>query len=480
MSGPYRTDERHSAVEYLYRNDEHFRLLVEGVKDYAIFMLDPEGCIVTWNEGAERIKDYGAGEIIGEHFSRFYTEEDIERGHPEHELRVAASEGRYEEEGVRVRKDGSRFWASVLITALTDEEGNLRGFSKVVRDITERRQAEEELRQQAALLDLSHESIFAWKLDGGIVYWNRGSEKLYGFSREEAVGRISHELLKTVHPVPLERLRGALGREGQWIGELTHTARDGRRLAVESRQVLVHTLDGRRLVLEINRDITARKLAEQALRRSESSLAEAERIAHLGHWDYEVARDRAYWSEELYRIFGFESRSFTPTYRTFLRSVHPDDRELLRQSVRKALYDYEQGRSIIEYRIVRPDGEQRYVHTECEAERDTQGRPLRLLGTVQDITERKILEERLVYQAFHDSLSGLPNRALFLDRLGHALARLKRNDRRMAVLFMDLDDFKLINDSLGHEFGDRLLMAVGERLRRCVRAEDTVARLGGR
>jgi PAS domain S-box-containing protein len=141
------TQQARRHQESLRRSEERFRLMVEGVKDYAIFMLDPEGCVTTWNEGAQRINGYEAQEILGRHFSVLCTEEDVERGHPEEELRVAVEEGRYEEEGLRVRKDGSRFWASVLITALRDEEGNLRGFSKVVRDITERKRAEAELRR---------------------------------------------------------------------------------------------------------------------------------------------------------------------------------------------------------------------------------------------------------------------------------------------------------------------------------------------
>ncbi|HLL38776.1 MAG TPA: ATP-binding protein, partial [Rubrobacteraceae bacterium] len=127
--------------------EEHFQLLVEGTKDYAIFMLDPEGRISSWNAGAERIKGYRSEEVLGRYISCLYTEEDVERGHPAEELRLAQEQGRYEEEGWRVRKGGSRFWASVLITALWDEEGSLRGFSKVVRDVTERKQVEEEIRQ---------------------------------------------------------------------------------------------------------------------------------------------------------------------------------------------------------------------------------------------------------------------------------------------------------------------------------------------
>jgi formate hydrogenlyase transcriptional activator len=137
--------DRKKAETALRSSEEYFRLLVEGASDYAIFMLDPEGRVATWNSGAERIKGYRAEEILGQHFSRFYPREDIERGKPEHELEVASAEGRYEDEGWRIRKDGSRFWANVIITALRGRDGQLKGFSKVTRDFTDRKGAEESL-----------------------------------------------------------------------------------------------------------------------------------------------------------------------------------------------------------------------------------------------------------------------------------------------------------------------------------------------
>jgi PAS domain S-box-containing protein len=133
--------ERRKGEQALRESEERFRLLVESVKDYAIFMLDPEGRIVSWNAGAERLKGYRAEEIIGSHFSRFYPEEDLQAGKPARELETAVAEGRYEEEGWRVRKDGSLFWASVTITAVHDRTGALRGFAKVTRDLTRQREA---------------------------------------------------------------------------------------------------------------------------------------------------------------------------------------------------------------------------------------------------------------------------------------------------------------------------------------------------
>src|SRR5215204_3427979 len=140
------TLEARSHQESLRESEERFRLMVEGVKDYAIFMLDPGGSVTTWNDGAERIVGYGEEEILGRHFSSFYPEEDVERGHSEDVLRAALAEGRYVEEGSKVRQDGSRFWASAVITTLRDRKGNLKGFSMVVHDTTERKHTDDVLR----------------------------------------------------------------------------------------------------------------------------------------------------------------------------------------------------------------------------------------------------------------------------------------------------------------------------------------------
>src|ERR1700674_3743861 len=151
LSVIYDISEKKRAQEELRRSEQKLRSLVESVRDYAILLLDAEGGVSTWNPGAARITGYSAEEIMGRHFSCFYTAEDIERGKPEEALRVAASKGRFEDESWRVRKDGSRFWANAVITAIRDSNGQLFGFAKVTRDLTERRRAEE-----ALLSELSH------------------------------------------------------------------------------------------------------------------------------------------------------------------------------------------------------------------------------------------------------------------------------------------------------------------------------------
>jgi len=180
--------------EELEQNEERFRLLVESVRDYAIFMLDPDGVVLTWNAGAERFKGYRADEIIGQHFSRFYPPEALARQLPEHELKTAGEVGVFEDEGWRVRKDGTLFWANVVITAVRNAQGRLLGFAKVTRDLTQRRTHEEDLRRSEErfrlLVDgVSDYAIFMLDPNGRVATWNVGAERIKGYQPKEIIGQ---------------------------------------------------------------------------------------------------------------------------------------------------------------------------------------------------------------------------------------------------------------------------------------------------
>jgi PAS domain S-box-containing protein len=273
---------------------EQLRLLVHGTADYAIFMLGPDGRIATWNTGAERLKGYKAEEIIGQHFSRFYPQEAIDRGWPEHELRVAAREGRFEDEGWRLRQDGSRFWANVVITALRDERGELRGFSKVTRDLTERKRAEEDARrlaeeatarrvaeENARLIQEQRErlrvtlasigdAVLSTDAEGRIDYLNPVAERLVGWTTAEAAGRAVTDVFRIVHeqtrrPVESPPLRALA--EGAVVGLADHTvliARDGGERPVDDSAAPIRDAGGRVVgSVLVFRDISERRRAEQ-------------------------------------------------------------------------------------------------------------------------------------------------------------------------------------------------------------------------
>ena len=462
---------------------------------------------------------------------------------------------------------------------------------------------EEEKALLASMVESSDDAIMAVALDGTVRSWNGGAEKLYGYTADEFVGRNVSEL------APPDRLGEAAPvlekvRRGESVVRYENECivKDGRRRVVALTVSPVRGPSGQVVgAAAIVRDVTDSKRTAEKLRRSETRLAMAQRVAGLGTWEYDVSRDDAWWSDELYRIYGFDPREVRPTLVKLMEVVHPEDREAVEGYASSLPLEGE--RDGIEHRIVRPDGGVRFVQNLRAVERDASGRLTKVIGTVQDVTERKrveeearklarhnrqlfdvnldplfsagpdgtildanpamsdltglsrrklvgrslldhlhdgedarrclslirnqgyvrdfplevrradgrltpilfnaaayrnatgenegflasardvterlALEERLEHQALHDPLTGLPNRALFLDRLGHALERSERSGRRSAVLFLDLDNFKYVNDSLGHDAGDELLVEVGRRLPRSLRAGDTAARLGG-
>jgi len=259
----------------LARSEELFRSLVAGVKDYAIFMLDPQGRVSTWNAGAERIKGYTSEEIMGEHFSRFYPQEDIESGKPDHELKVAASEGRFEDEGWRLRKDGSRFWANVVITALRDKHGESLGFSKVTRDFSDRKKAEEALRASESrfrsLFEFSPDAIVVTDRDGRIAEVNGQVAKFFGYGRGELIGQavevLVPERFRHTHPRHRKEYSGHPQTRPMGIGlELRGLRKDGAEFPVDIMLSPVDTPDGK-VVLSVIRDLSEKKQAEEELQR---------------------------------------------------------------------------------------------------------------------------------------------------------------------------------------------------------------------
>jgi PAS domain S-box-containing protein len=250
-----------------------FRLLIEGTTDYAIFMLDPDGYVASWNEGAQRMKGYRSHEIIGKHFSIFYPPEAVERDWPGEELRRAVAHGRLEDEGWRLRKDGSRFWANVVITPLRNKEGRLLGFGKVSRDLTERRRAEQQLRDSEERFRLMVEStvdyaIFLLDPDGRVISWNAGAQRIKGYTAEEITG--SHfSVFYTTEALarrwPEHELEVA-AKEGRFEDNGWRVRKDGSRFWANVVITALRGADGTlRGFAKVTRDMSERKAHEERI-----------------------------------------------------------------------------------------------------------------------------------------------------------------------------------------------------------------------
>ena len=253
------------------------------------------------------------------------------------------------------------------------------------------------------------------------------------------------------------------------------TTPDGKNIWLRTSKVPLHDAESKIIgVLGIYEDITKYKLTEIALQHSEDNLNRAQAIAQVGSWHLEINTNRLEWSMETYRMFGIPKQADI-NMDIWMSTIHPDDREMVSKSWGEALagaaYD-------IEHRVV-VNGEIRWVRERAEIERDDQNHPISGIGTVQDITERKQAEERIQMLAHFDQLTGLPNRTLFNDRINHAFSMAQRSKVPFSVLYIDLDHFKNINDTLGHSVGDELLINVANRLKSALRGEDTVSRMGG-
>lgn len=250
-----------------------FRRLVEAVSDYAIFVLDTSGNIASWNPGAERLNGYKAEEVIGKHFSTFYTAHDLAAAKPKYELEVAGRVGRFEDEGWRVRKDGTRFWASVVITRILDDDGQILGFGKITRDLSERRQAE--LRYRLLIEGVTDYAIFSMDRRGYITSWNTGAQRIKGYTAEEIIGKNFSQFYTEEdrrREMPQHVLRTA-EQTGHFTGEGWRVRKDGNRFWASVVVTPLRDEDGTLYGFsKVTRDMTDRKLLLDELQRHSKEL----------------------------------------------------------------------------------------------------------------------------------------------------------------------------------------------------------------
>jgi PAS domain S-box-containing protein len=337
--------QQRKAEEALRQSEERFRLLVEAVGDYAIFMLDPDGHIASWNAGAQRLKGYTAEDILGKHFRIFYPQEKQAIKHPERELEIALQEGRYQEEGWRIRKDGSQFWANVAISAIRDDSGRHVGFAKVTRDMTTQRFAEDTLRQSEERFRLlvaavGDYAIFMLDPEGHIVSWNTGAQRLKGYTAEEIIGthfRVFYPPDKQAIGHPEHELQLAM-RDGSYEEEGWRIRKDGSRFWANV--VITAVLDGTGRHIgfaKVTRDITERRrmmdeqaAATEALAAANLDLAAAnERLAEAAD---DQAQFLAVTAHELRTPIGILTGS-TDLLRQHWNELEPEERDALFESM---------------------------------------------------------------------------------------------------------------------------------------------------
>ncbi|WP_432444313.1 PAS domain S-box protein [Rhizobium leguminosarum] len=272
--------------------DDRYRILVDGITDYAIYMLDANGCVSSWNAGAQRFKGYGKDEILGAHFSRFYTDEDRERGLPQRALDTARKEGKFENEGWRVRKDGERFWAHVIVDAIRDGTGTLIGFAKITRDLTARKQAEDELRRSQEQLRLLVQGVTDYAIymldpEGKVSSWNQGAQRIKGYTPEEIIGEHFSRFYTDedrADGLPARALKIA-STEGRFEHEGWRVRKDGTRFWASVIIDQIRAEDGTHIgFAKVTRDVSEKRAAQEAL-------VQAQKMEALGQLTGGMAHD---------------------------------------------------------------------------------------------------------------------------------------------------------------------------------------------
>ncbi|GAB3465971.1 PAS domain-containing sensor histidine kinase [Massilia terrae] len=280
-------------------DSQRFQYLIAGISDYAIYMLDPDGYITSWNAGAQRFKGYTEVEIIGEHFSRFYTQEDRASGLPARALGIALSEGKYESEGWRVRKDGTRFWAHVVIDPIYDNEGRMLGYAKVTRDVTDRKHAEDALRESEQRFRLlvqgvTDYAIFMLSPQGIVTNWNIGAQRIKGYTEEEIVGsHFSRFYTEEDRAQGLPALAlDTASKVGRWEREGWRVRKDGTRFWAHVVIDAIYDETGELLgFAKITRDLTEKKAASDALAEVNAALFQAQKMESIGQLTGGIAHD---------------------------------------------------------------------------------------------------------------------------------------------------------------------------------------------
>ncbi len=490
-------DERHA----LRLANHRLRLALDAADD-AFVGMDAAGCITEWNRTAEAMFGWRVEEVAGRDLADTIVPARHREAHRKGLSRYLAT-GQTTLLGRRVEitavhRDGREFPVEVAIRAV---DGGPDGcsFFAYVQDISERLAQRDALRESETRHRVLAERLVAaqqiagigsweWDVPANSVTWSEELCRIFGVPTGSHPSTYD-DYLAAVHPEDRRgtdatiRLAHETGQAFSFDHRVVHP--DGTVRIVHSQGDVTMGDDGTALRLAgTAQDVTDSVAAAVALRDSERALAEAQRIARLGSWEWDLASGRGTWSAELYSMLaldpgtaGVEPEDFVAAYRRYLDAVHPEDRAEAESAIGTAIETRQE--YAFDHRLVGTDGAVTWVQGRIRAEVDDDGVPSRVHGTAVDITERVALEQKLTALALFDDLTGLHNRRGFVTLADHHLALAARTGRPVPLLFVDMDEMKTINDTFGHNEGDRALVEVAAFLRSALRASDLVARVGG-
>jgi diguanylate cyclase (GGDEF)-like protein/PAS domain S-box-containing protein len=449
--------------------------IVESSED-AIMSSTPEGVILSWNRGAEQLYGYRAEEAVGMKVS-ILAPGDQRASLKSIADRLQRGESVGQFEGVGLTKEGKRVNISISACPVRNTDGKITARAAIMRDITARVHAQEARALLASIVDSADDAIFGAALDGAILSWNKGAEAMYGYRAGEILGKPLSMLAPAGCIGETSQLLDRIGR-GETISQLETVTvnRDGGQIEVSLTMSPVRNAAGEVVGSStIARDISRRRRDREALRQSEEKYRCL--VANLPDvvWVADEAGQPVFVSSNCGGLSGYTPEEVCqPGF--WMNRIHPEDQPRVAAAY---LAVFESGRTIdTEYRFLRKDGQWVWLHSRAVNVHERDGKRY-WDGLLSDVTERKRMEQKLAHQATHDLLTGLPNRAVFEDRFRQALARARRQSGVAALLYLDLDRFKRINDTLGHLAGDTLIQLAAARLAGCLRESETLSRSGG-
>jgi diguanylate cyclase (GGDEF)-like protein/PAS domain S-box-containing protein len=482
------TDQKRTQ-EALRQSEEKYRAIIENIEDGYV-ELDLKGNFIFFNDAISKMHGYPKEELLKMNYHDIMDSENASKIYTKYNKVFATglSEKGFEYEVIT--KGGEKRFLETSITPIKDAQGRVTAFRSIVRDRTEHKKAEiereatlEKLRQSEEkyrnILETMQEGYFEVDLAGNFTFFNDALCRLYGYSKNELMGINYRHYTDKENAALLFQTFNRVYRTGVPVKELAWKSfrKDGTPLYVEASASLIKNPSGKPVGFRgIIKDVTERKQMESDLKQSEKKYRSILESIQEAYFEVDLAGNFTFFNDSLCRLTGCSREELIGTnYKYF--SDEENSRKVFHAF--NNVYRTGQATEAFDWMIVRKDGTQRYIEASVSPRQDAAGKTIGFQGVIRDITERKKVEQELNYLATHDALTGLPNRLMFTQHLNQAILSAKRNRRKLAVFFIDLDRFKIINDSLGHEAGDILLKEIAKRLKNALRAVDVVGRLGG-